>query len=81
VDPLRQAVIWSAIPVALLLLATAVRAHAFMHRRPHQQVDHVERASGMLRPTRPAPPRSLCTVRPVICEENQDMISAATGAR
>ena len=43
-DPLWQAVIWSAIPVALLLLATAVSVYALRHRQPRRRVDHVERA-------------------------------------
>lgn len=44
VDPLWQAVLWSVIPVALLLLATAVSAYGFRHRRPHPQEDPVGRA-------------------------------------
>ncbi len=43
-DPLWQAVIWSAIPVALLLLTTAVSVYALRHRQPRRHADHVERA-------------------------------------
>lgn len=42
--PLWQAVIWSAIPVALLLLAAAVSVYALRRRQPRRRVDHVERA-------------------------------------
>lgn len=41
VDPLWQAVLWSVIPVALLLLATAVSVYGFRHRRPRPQEDPV----------------------------------------
>ena len=44
VDPLWQAVLWSVIPVALLLLATAVSAYGFKYRRPRPQEDPVGRA-------------------------------------
>ncbi len=43
-DPLWQAVIWSAIPVALFLLVTAVSVYAFRHRQPRRHEDPVERA-------------------------------------
>lgn len=43
-DPLQQAVIWSAIPIALFLLATAVSVYAFRHRQPRGHEDPVERA-------------------------------------
>lgn len=40
--PLWQAVIWSAIPVALFLLVTAVGVYAFSHRQPRRHEDPVE---------------------------------------
>ena len=43
-DPVWQAVIWSAIPVAVLLLAFAVAAYGLMHRQPRRREDLVERA-------------------------------------
>ena len=44
VDPLQQAVIWSVIPIALFMLATAVSVYAFRHRQPRGHEDPVERA-------------------------------------
>jgi len=44
VEPLWQAVIWSAIPVALLLVVLAVSVYALMKRQPHRREDPVERA-------------------------------------
>ena len=43
-DPVWQAVIWSVIPVALLLLAFALAVYGLRHRQPRQREDPVERA-------------------------------------
>jgi hypothetical protein len=44
VEPLWQAVIWSAIPVALLIIATAAGVYALSKRQPRRREDPVERA-------------------------------------
>jgi hypothetical protein len=72
VDPLWQAFIWSAIPVALLLLATAVSVYAL---RPGSRAGtRTTWNAPTLMPglTRPAPPRSPRAVRPDICPHPAD---------
>jgi hypothetical protein len=44
VDPLWQAAVWSAMPVAPLLMATAASVYGFRHRQPRRRDDPVERA-------------------------------------